>query len=152
MDRCRESMAKHELLVARFYRKRGNLKATEYRLLDLVGRFEDTDVAGEALYALGDLYRHQGDDYRAALAFAGVTREHAEHELASKARKNLETLDTASDIPDGNTVAVLKARAGRSRSLAITQALEVPPLETAGPAPGLGPAFDPAGTGGPLGY
>jgi outer membrane protein assembly factor BamD len=151
MGRCRESLAQHELLVARFYRRRGNELASEYRLLDLVNRFGDTDVSAEALYALGELYQEEGQDERAVLAFAGVTHNHPQHELAAPAREKLASMDAAQSLPSGNPVVVLKARSGRSRNLALAQAMEVPPLETATAAPGMGPAIDPTGQSGPLG-
>jgi outer membrane protein assembly factor BamD len=153
MGRCRESLAEHELLVARFYRRRGNDLASEYRLLDLVNRFGDTDVSAQALYALGELYQDEGHEERAVLAFAGVTRDHPQHELAAPAREKLASLHAAESLPSGDPVVLLKARTGRSRNLALAQAVEVPPLEAATAAPpSMGPAIDPSGqAGGPLG-
>jgi outer membrane protein assembly factor BamD len=152
MGRCRESLAEHELLVAHFYHRRGNDLASEYRLLDLVNRFGDTDVSAQALYALGELYEEEGQEERAVLAFAGVTRAHPQHELAAPARERLASMQAAQELPSGDPVVVLQARTGRSRNLALAQALEVPPLESATAAPGVGPAIDPSGqAGGPLG-
>jgi len=51
-------------------------------------------------------------------------------------------------LPSGDPVVVLKAQTGRSRNLALTQAVEVPPLEPGG-APGMGPMMNPEG--GPMG-
>jgi len=151
MDRCRENLARHELMVARFYKKRGNDKATEYRLLDLVNRFEETDVSADALYALGELYEKQGQEDRAVLAFAAVAQHYPKHELANDAQAKLADLHPTDTITSGDPLLVLKARSGRSRNLALMQAVEVPPLETARPAPGYGPAIDPSGRSGPLG-
>jgi outer membrane protein assembly factor BamD len=151
--RCRESLAEHELLVARFYHRRGNDLASEYRLLDLVNRFGDTDISAQALYALGELYQDQGQEERAVLAFAGVTRDHPQHELAAAAREKLASMQAAQSLPAGDPVVLLKAQTGRTRNLALAQAVEVPPLEAVNaPPPAMAPGMDPtAQSGGPLG-
>jgi outer membrane protein assembly factor BamD len=154
LERCRESMAKHEMVVSSFYRERGNLQAAEYRLLDLVNRFEETDVAGNALYELGSLYRERGEQDRALLAFASVTRHHPDNEVARQAEQALSEMSGAegeADLLKGDPLVALQARTGRSRPLALNQVVE-PPAPSGQHAPGFGPAIGGLpGSSGPFG-
>lgn len=150
MNRCRERIAQHEFSVANFYAHRGNEKAAEYRLLDLVNRFNDTDTAGDALYALGELYRQQGSDDHAALAFAAVVRDHPKNSVAEAARTACAELGDG-HVLVGDPLALLKAETGRSRALALAQVVEVPPLERSMPHAGFGAGAMPSGMSGRTG-
>lgn len=151
IDRCRQKLAQHELMVAEFYRQHGNSKAAEFRLLDLVNRFNDTDTAGDALYALGELYRKHDADDRAALAYAALTHHHPDNGLAPRAQKRLEGLAAGKELPGGDPWPILQAQAGRSRTLALAEVVDVPGLEKDQPStPALGPAIG-GGELGPFG-
>src|SRR5262249_29596035 len=140
MGRCRSSLAEHELLIAGFYSQRKNTKAAEYRLLDLVNRFQDTDVAATALYDLGGLYLANGKKEEAILAYEAIPAHYPDNELAEKARVVLASL-APEEKPTGDPLIVLKAQTGRSRSLALAQIVKVPGLEPgqAQSAPAAGP-------------
>jgi outer membrane protein assembly factor BamD len=148
MEHCRDNMARHEMSVADFYASYENRQAAEFRLLDLVNRFNDTDVAGDALYELGSLYREQGANERAALAFAAVTRYHSENNVARQAEKALSQLETTESLPDGDPLAALREKAGRSRALALTEVVDLPEKPT---RPGFGGFGGIPGGGGPFG-
>ena len=148
---CRSSLAEHELLVARFYESYGNKKATEYRLLDLVNRFNDTDAAGEALYALGQFYRKEGEPERAALAFAAVTEYHPNSGNVKAARSALKQLAKHNELPSGDPLVALKAETGRTRALAMAEVVDVPALEDATAKGARAPGFAPGVGTGPFG-
>jgi outer membrane protein assembly factor BamD len=153
LEHCRDSMAKHEMIVSDFYRQRGNLRAAEYRLLDLVNRFGETDVAGNALYQLGSIYREQGEEEQALLAFASVTRHHADNEVALEAERAISEINgkVGESLLEGDPLVALQARTGRSRPLALNQVIESP--EPSGRrSPGFGPAIGGLpGSSGPFG-
>jgi outer membrane protein assembly factor BamD len=121
LERCRETLADHELVVAEYYARHKNNKAAETRLLDLVNRFNDTDVAGDALFQLGELYRKEDQNDKAILAFAAVEYYHPDHDDAPQAKRELEQLLEGEAPPTGDPLAVLKAETGRTRSIAIAQ-------------------------------
>jgi outer membrane protein assembly factor BamD len=152
MKYCRERLAEHEILVALFYRKRGNTQAAEYRLLDLVNGFNDTDVAGDALYDLGALYARQGEDEKAALAFASVSEHHPYNHMAAKAAQQLKKLPSQ-DLPNGDPLVVLQAQSGRARPFEMARAIGLPEAPAtkhpAGFAPPIG-AY-PGAPSGPFG-
>jgi len=121
LESCRSTLADHELLIAEYYTKHDNKKAAETRLLDLINRFNDTDVAGDALYQLGELYRQTNQSDKAILAFAAVKYYHPDHEDAPRAQRELEELLGDEPPPTGDPLAVLKAETGRTRTIAIAQ-------------------------------
>jgi len=121
LEHCRSTLADHELTIAEFYARHENRKAAETRLLDLVNRFNDTDVAGDALYQLGELYRVENQSDKAILAFAAVKYYHPDHEDAPRAEQELQQLLGDESPPVGDPLAVLKAETGRTRTIAIAQ-------------------------------
>jgi outer membrane protein assembly factor BamD len=156
LEHCRETLADHELLVAQFYVRHDNQKAAETRLLDLVNRFNDTDVAGDALYQLGELYVGEKDTDKAVLAFAAVEYHHPDHDAARKAEGELKELLNDQAPPTGDPLAALKAETGRTRNIAIAQSAR--PLQDSksqarrgGPAAGGGTGFGLPGGTGPFG-
>lgn len=156
LEHCRETLADHELLIARFYERHENQKAAETRLLDLVNRFNDTDVAGDALLQLGELYRSEKQTDKAVLAFAAVEYHHPDHDAARKAEQELKELLNDDPPPTGDPLVALQAETGRSRAIAIAQTAR-PVQDTkqqarrggGGGAPGTG--FGLPGSNGPFG-
>jgi outer membrane protein assembly factor BamD len=117
----RETLADHELQVASYYAGHSNQKAAETRLLDLVNRFNDTDVAGDALLQLGELYRNEAQTEKAVLAFSAVEYHHPDHDAARKAEQALKDLLQDEKPPVGDPLAALKAETGRTRTIAVAQ-------------------------------
>lgn len=119
---ARETLAGHEFTVATYYRSHDNDPAAKTRLLDLVNRFNDTDIAGDALLELGEIYERDGDKDKAVLAFAALRYHHPDHEAARAAEQALDALRAeAGDPPSGDPLAVLRAETGRTRDIAIAQ-------------------------------
>ena len=120
---ARETLAGHEMSVAQYYERHDNLPAATTRLLDLVNRFNDTDVAGDALLQLGEIYESDGEKNKAVLAFAALRYHHPDHEAARTAEEQLDALRAeAGDPPSGDPLAVLRGETGRTRDIAIAQA------------------------------
>jgi outer membrane protein assembly factor BamD len=140
----RETLATHELQIAEYYVSHDNSKAAETRFLDLVNRFNDTDVAGDALYQLGELYRDEKQDEKAVLAFSAVEYHHPDHDAARKAESRLKQLLKDDPPPAGDPLVALKSETGRSRTIAIAQMRPVQDTKqqqrrgAAGPGAGTG--------------
>jgi outer membrane protein assembly factor BamD len=157
LHQCRENLAEHELNIASFYAGRGNEKAAEIRLIDLIKRYNDTDHAADALFRLGEIYQSRDEPDKAALAFAGLLYHHQDHNLAGESEESLEAvLDDPLDRPVGDPVSALLARSGRFRDLGTVtaDAPEAPTvgtkLPTAGGPPPRGfnqPNYDPIESG-----
>jgi outer membrane protein assembly factor BamD len=145
LSHCRETLADHELQIAQYYVTHKNNKAAETRLLDLVNRFNDTDVAGDALVQLGQIYENDKQSEKAVLAFAAVEYHHPDHDAARRAESQLKELLNDSPPPAGDPLVALKAETGRSRTIAIPQARQVQDPKQQPRRPGPGPGG--AGTG-----
>lgn len=152
LSSTRETLATHELDVAQYYRGQKNVKAAEIRMIDLVNRFPETDVAGDALLQLGELYERTDDPGKAVLAYTAVTYHHPDHEAAREAEQALDRLSGTNPAPSGDPMALLRAETGRTRDLTVQQtAIKAAPTRPRGaPAPG-GSGFGLPGGAGPFG-
>lgn len=153
LQHARETLASHELDVSAYYARHANLPAAQTRLIDLVNRFNDTDVAGDALLRLGELYERDGQPDKAVLAFAALRYHHPDHEAAQAAEAALDRLRAdAGDPPSGDPLAVLRAETGRTRDLALAQSPRAVAAarRPASTAPG-GTGFGLPGGAGPFG-
>ena len=118
---ARETLAVHEFDVAEYYERHDNDRAAEIRMLDLVNRFPDTEVAGRALYQLGRLYEREGKLEKAQLAYAAVGYHYPDHQEARQAEARLEDLADAGPLPSGDPLVTLRSETGRTRTIAIAQ-------------------------------
>src|ERR1041384_8787005 len=118
---CRESLAMHEVNIARYYLKMHNLKAAEARLRGLLTEYPETDATAEALYAFAQAYAARAEDEGATLALAALVRHHAATPLGREAQRRLGdakvTLDGDDPLP------LLVARIDRMREQADRQKL-----------------------------
>ncbi len=149
---CRENLADHEYSIAAYYRHRDNEAAERIRLIDLVRRFNDTDRAADALLRLGDLYRENGEDEKALLAYSALLYHHQDHNLAPTAEERIAALAGADHERVGDPLAALEALAGRSRNLEIVTR-DLPESGGEGGTPAVGfnrpnRGLDPLGSGG----
>lgn len=148
---CRESLAQHELNIAQYYRKMGNEKAAETRLIDLVKRYNDTDQAAEALYSLAEIYEDREEVDMATLALSSLLFHHPDHNLAEDAEEKLGELVDVDDRPVGDPVVVLMARSGRFRDFQTAEAKPAEPVVGAN-AGGVGLGGSPQPFQRPPGY
>lgn len=149
---ARETLATHELDVAKFYEHQKNDRAAEIRIIDLVNRYPETDVAGQALLDLGALYERVDDPDKAVLAYTAVVYHHPDHEAARQAEEALDRLEKDHPAPSGDPLVLLRAETGRTRDLAATQAAPKPVQKSqrGGPPP-AGTGFGLPGGAGPFG-
>src|SRR5438477_6839130 len=82
---CRESLAKHEADIARYYLQRKNLKAAEARLRGLLTEYPETDATAEALYVFSETYTARDESDGATLALATLVHHHPGGPLARDA-------------------------------------------------------------------
>ncbi|HEY2385932.1 MAG TPA: outer membrane protein assembly factor BamD [Candidatus Binatia bacterium] len=110
---CRYALADHELRIARYYLKRGNLKAGENRVKGLLENYPDAPATTRGLMALADAYAKVGDHEHESVARAAIAErpspEDVESKLATSApkgkksdrKKDKSTQTAAADPPAG---------------------------------------------------
>jgi outer membrane protein assembly factor BamD len=97
---CREALAKHEADIARYYLKRGNLKAAEARLRGLLTDYPETDATAEVLYAFAQTYAARQEADGATLALATLVRHHPSGPLGRDAQRRLDDAKVSLDGDD----------------------------------------------------
>ncbi|HET7437259.1 MAG TPA: outer membrane protein assembly factor BamD [Thermoanaerobaculia bacterium] len=84
-----DRLAKHEHLVARFYIKRGSLKAAEQRLNYLIDTYPNYNERDAALFELGSTLASLGRNGEARLYFERVVSEFPKSDYADRAKQRL---------------------------------------------------------------
>jgi len=94
---ARDILAAHELMVANFNEKRGNLTATKARLRSLIERYSETDATVEALGRLEQLLNEEGNVELAELAARAQSARRAANEAPSAEEDSPEDEAAGSD-------------------------------------------------------
>lgn len=87
-----DRLAEHELIVARFYMKRGSWNAATQRLNFLIDTYPNFKARDEAFLALGTALAKLGRNGEARLYFERVVSEFPQSESAEDARRRLAEL------------------------------------------------------------
>ncbi|MBI1816077.1 MAG: outer membrane protein assembly factor BamD [Deltaproteobacteria bacterium] len=139
---CRNNLAGHELYVADFYAHKDNQKAAEYRLLGLLGRYDDTDVAADALTQLARAYRKGNDPERALLADAALAQHFPNTKQARSARRRIEK-QGQEELLANDPMPRLLAGVPQSRDITFSPPVQVPGLDKPDHAPASAAAAQP---------
>ena len=94
---ARDILAAHELMVANFNEKRGNLTATKARLRSLIEQYSETDATVEALGRLEQILNEEGNVELAELAARSQSARRAASEAPSAEEDSPEDEATGSD-------------------------------------------------------
>ena len=101
---ARDILAAHELMVANFNEKRGNMTATKARLRSLIEQYSETEATVEALGRLEQLLNEEGNVELAELAARAQSARRANSEAPPPAEETQAGEDEATDS-DGRLVA-----------------------------------------------
>ena len=94
---ARDILAAHELMVANFNEKRGNLTATKARLRSLIEQYSETDATVEALDRLEQILNEEGNVELADLAARAQSARRTNREAPSAEEGDPEDEATDSD-------------------------------------------------------
>jgi len=133
---CRDHLAAHELYVADYYEGQGNERAAEVRLLELAGRYKESNRAARALLQLGRMYAGREQKEEAVLAYRALLQLHPTSDEAASARDALVAIQDSGDGAGGDPLDQLFALSGRELGARDTEAVPVP-------VPGLEPSRGP---------
>ena len=89
LAKCLEYLAEHEFDVASYYMREKKFPAARDRFEGILRRYRTTSVAPKALYQLGESYRQERNNVKAALAFEALTQHYPNDPLAKNARTQL---------------------------------------------------------------
>lgn len=86
---CRESLARHEGVVAEYYLERDSLRAAEARLAMLLQDYPETDAAASMLDDFARAWRRRGERQAATLALQTLVYHHPKSPEGVQARSRL---------------------------------------------------------------
>ncbi|MFQ5917872.1 MAG: outer membrane protein assembly factor BamD, partial [Candidatus Binatia bacterium] len=108
LAKCREYLAGSEFYVASFYLREKKYSAARDRFKIILRRYRDTSVGVMALYQMGEIYRVEKNNVKAALAYEALIQHYPDSPLAKNARIQLSQLDKEDQDP----LAILLMRDG----------------------------------------
>jgi len=92
IKKCRSLIAEYEMLVGRFYYKKGSYKAASGRFSEVIRSFPETKSYPEALYMLGLVYREMGNKDLAKKYLDDLVNKFPRNPLSKKAKETLSSL------------------------------------------------------------
>lgn len=150
LAKCRESLAAHELYIARFYERRGNWSAAQLRLLLMAAQYGDTPSAADGLLWLTTDYVDIKNDEYATLALRALRQLHPRSEQTARAQSLMSGSELTNIPPTVDPLDLLLIANGRRRPAPNYALPDLPRNRERSAAPGPGPAvptMDPFGHG-----
>lgn len=143
LARCRDSLAAHELYVAHFYQRRGNLRASELRLLMMAAEYGDTPSAADGLLQLARNYSDANNPELTTLACRALRQLHPGSEQTRKSYSLIDEQTDAKLPPTSDPVDLMLIANGRHRPAPNYALPEIPRARESRPGAGPGPAMPP---------
>ena len=121
LAKCNGILAEHEFNIAHFYFKQEKYPAARDRFEEIVRKYRGTPVASRSLFFLGESYRHEKNNVKAALAYEALLEHYPNDSLAASAQTQLAQIEKNKQDP----LAMLLMR--DRRPLAVAAAAETKP-------------------------
>jgi outer membrane protein assembly factor BamD len=114
LAKCNGILAEHDFNIAHFYYKQEKYPAARDRFEEIVRKYRGTPVASKSLFFLGESYRHEKNNVKAALAYEALLEHYPNDSLAGSARTQLAQIEKNRQDP----LAMLLMRDRRPLALA----------------------------------
>ena len=92
-------LAEHDFNVASFYFKQEKYPAARERFEEIVRKYPGTPVAARSLFFLGESYRKEKNNVKAALAYEALIQHYPENKLAADAKNLLAQVEKEKQDP-----------------------------------------------------
>jgi outer membrane protein assembly factor BamD len=99
LAKCNGILAEHEFNIAEFYFKQEKYPAARDRFEEIVRKYRGTPVAGRSLYYLGESYRREKNNVKAALAYEALLTHYPDDKLSPAARNQLAQMEKEKHDP-----------------------------------------------------
>jgi outer membrane protein assembly factor BamD len=99
LAKCVGYLAEHDFNVASFYLKQEKYPAARDRFEAIVRKYPGTPVAARSLFFLGESYRKEKNNVKAALAYEALLQYYPESKLAPEAKAQLDQLEKDKQDP-----------------------------------------------------
>jgi outer membrane protein assembly factor BamD len=128
LAKCNGYLAEHDFNVAHFYLQQEKYPAARDRFEEIVRKYRGTPAAAKSLFFLGESYRNEKNNVKAALAYEALLQHYPDSQFASQARTQLARVEKEKHDP----LALLLMRDRRPTVAVAQQQSEV---KTAGAKP-----------------
>jgi outer membrane protein assembly factor BamD len=129
LAKCNGILAEHEFDIAEFYFKHEKYPAARDRFEEIVRKYRGTPVASRSLFYLGESYRKEKNNVKAALAYEALLQHYPDDRFSPAARAQLAQIEKEKNDP----LAMLLMR--DRRPVTALAAAEAKPEATAGAKP-----------------
>jgi outer membrane protein assembly factor BamD len=99
LAKCNGILAEHEFNIAEFYFKQEKYPAARDRFEEIVRNYRGTPVASRSLFFLGESYRKEKNNVRAALAYEALLAHYPADPLSPAARTQLAQMEKEKHDP-----------------------------------------------------
>jgi outer membrane protein assembly factor BamD len=99
LAKCNGILAQHDFNIAEFYFKQEKYPAARDRFEEIVRKYRGTPMAGRSLFYLGESYRLEKNNVKAALAYEALLEHYPEDPLAAPARTQLAQIEKNKQDP-----------------------------------------------------
>ena len=99
LAKCLEHLAEHAFNVASFYLKQEKYPAARDRFEEIVRRYRGTPTAVKSLFYLGESYRKEKNNVKAALAYEALVQHYPQSTFAAQAKTQLAQLEKEKHDP-----------------------------------------------------
>ena len=99
LAKCNGILAQHEFNIAEFYFKQEKYPAARDRFEEIVRKYRGTPVASRSLFFLGESYRNEKNNVKAALAYEALLEHYPNDPFAAPARTQLAQIEKNKQDP-----------------------------------------------------
>jgi outer membrane protein assembly factor BamD len=116
LAKCNGYLAEHNFNIAQFYFQQEKYPAARDRFEEIVRRYRGTPAAAKSLFFLGESYRKERNNVKAALAYEALIQHYPDNTFAAQAKSQLAQIEKEKQDP----LAMLLMRDRRS-TVAVAQ-------------------------------
>ena len=99
LAKCNGYLAEHTFNIAQFYLQQGKYPAARDRFEEIVRRYRGTPAAAKSLFFLGESYRKEGNNVKAALAYEALIQHYPDNSFAAQAQSQLAQIEKQKQDP-----------------------------------------------------
>jgi outer membrane protein assembly factor BamD len=99
LAKCNGILAEHDFNIAEFYFKQEKYPAARDRFEEIVRRYRGTPVAGKSLFFLGESYRREKNNVKAALAYEALLGHYPDDPFSPAAQTQLAQIEKEKHDP-----------------------------------------------------
>jgi outer membrane protein assembly factor BamD len=116
LAKCNGYLAEHDFNIAQFYLQQEKYPAARDRFEEIVRRYRGTAAAAKSLFFLGESYRKEKNNVKAALAYEALIQHYPDNSFTPQAKSQLAQIEKEKQDP----LAMLLMR-DRRPSIAVAQ-------------------------------